>query len=57
MYTNAQAGSVQLLSWLHTALELAVYSNNVQCAKVLISAGADVNHVDSMCMTSLHMAI
>jgi uncharacterized protein len=40
-----------------TALELAAYSGNMQCARVLISAGADVNHFDSMYMTSLHMAI
>jgi uncharacterized protein len=39
-----------------TALDAAAVSGNVQCARVLISAGADVNHLNSMNVTSLHVA-
>jgi ankyrin repeat protein len=40
-----------------TALDETAFGGNVKCAKVLISAGADVNHINSMHMTSLHIAI
>jgi ankyrin repeat protein len=41
----------------YSALEGAARSGNVQCARVLIAASADVNHLNSMSVTNLHTAI
>jgi ankyrin repeat protein len=40
-----------------TALDLALRSGNVQCTKALIAAGADVNRLNCMHMTGLHIAL
>jgi uncharacterized protein len=40
-----------------TALDLAALHGNVQCAKVLIAAGVNVNYADSTGITCLYMAI
>jgi ankyrin repeat protein len=41
----------------YSALDAAADIGNVQCARALIAAGIDVNHFNSLNMTSLHMAI
>jgi ankyrin repeat protein len=40
-----------------SALEGVAISGNVQCARVLIAAGIDINLVNDMNMTCLHLAI
>jgi ankyrin repeat protein len=40
-----------------TALDVAVHYGKVQCAKALIAAGIDVNHVESRGYSALHIAV
>jgi ankyrin repeat protein len=40
-----------------TALDVAASYGNLECAKALIAAGADVNHADSEGHATLHTAL
>jgi uncharacterized protein len=40
-----------------TALAVAAFNGKLQCAKALIAAGADVNHIDTYGYYTLHVAI